>query len=437
MKKALLTITAAAIVAMAGSCGKESDKPTPEPKPEVTSLAISPTSLSLQEGGKATLKATMEVSDDKTDFKIEWESSDSGIASVKDGTVYAIKKGKATITATAGDKKAECQITVVARHIPIEGISLNSADTSLKRGNTLALHYTITPENATDKTVKWKSSDGSIVSVNPEGIIQAKKEGTADITVTAADGVHQAVCKVTVTPNLKLVLWRNGKAEDLPDKVTFTFTTLSLHQVVLFDKVDNGAWNGAQKDELKIVSSDPKIVPVEIGETNGNLVFNIGCRGEGIANVTFFYKETELGQIEITSVRRNFIAYRKTNYKDIEADAEGIYFNKVGGNKTVCISVTDKSTEPVFAVTTGGISMPEQDIPVGSFTQNAVNKDQKISSDGIFYKNRTKDSSDQETLSSQKMTISKDGDIYTIDYSSTNVVFFYRGKVKVKPAMLQ
>lgn len=436
MEKVLMTIMAAAIVATtAWSCSKENDKPSPEPKAEVTSLAINPASLVLQEGERATLKTTMEVSGGKSDFKIEWKSSDSETASVKDGIVSALKEGKAIITATAGDKHAECQITVTSKPVPIEGISLSSTDISLKKGDGMTLHLTITPENATDKTVTWKSSDESIVSVNSEGSIQAKKEGTAYIMVSAADGVHQAVCKVTVTPNLKLVILEDNQSKDLPDKATFTFATLSLHQVLLFDKVDNTYWSNVQKDELKIVSGNPKIVLVEVRETNGRLAFFIGCRGEGIANVTFFYQENEIGKIEITSVRRNFIAYKKGIYKDIETDAEGVYLNKIGGDKTVCISVADKSTEPVFVVTTGGIPMSGEDLPVGTFTQGASNKAQSISSGGIFYKNRTKDSSDQETLSSQKMTISKEGDIYTIDFTSTNVIFFYRGKVKVKPAI--
>ena len=63
-------------------------------------------------------------------------------------------------------------------------------------GKTLTLTATVTPDNATDKTVAWTSSNDAVATVDANGVVTAKAEGTATITATA-DG-KTATCTVTV-----------------------------------------------------------------------------------------------------------------------------------------------------------------------------------------------------------------------------------------------
>ncbi len=65
-------------------------------------------------------------------------------------------------------------------------------------GEIITLVSTIEPSNATNKNVSWKSDNEEIVSVTKEGIISAKKQGNATITVITEDGNKQAICKITV-----------------------------------------------------------------------------------------------------------------------------------------------------------------------------------------------------------------------------------------------
>ena len=81
--------------------------------------------------------------------------------------------------------------------IDVTGIALDKNELALKTGDTAKLTATVTPDNATDKTVRWTSSDDAIATVSEDGTITAKKAGT--VTITAAAGSFTAKCTVTIT----------------------------------------------------------------------------------------------------------------------------------------------------------------------------------------------------------------------------------------------
>ena len=83
--------------------------------------------------------------------------------------------------------------------IRVTGVSLNKSSLSLNAGATETLIATITPTEATNKSVTWSSSDTSIASVDNEGKVVAVKAGSAIVTVTTVDGNKKADCTVTVT----------------------------------------------------------------------------------------------------------------------------------------------------------------------------------------------------------------------------------------------
>ena len=82
--------------------------------------------------------------------------------------------------------------------IDVQSISLNKTKLSLKEGESETLTATVKPDDATDKTVMWSSSDASVASVDEGGKIMAVKEGTT--TITAKAGEKTALCLVTVEP---------------------------------------------------------------------------------------------------------------------------------------------------------------------------------------------------------------------------------------------
>ena len=68
---------------------------------------------------------------------------------------------------------------------------------------TATLKATVTPDTTTDAAVTWSSSNAKVASVNANGKVTAKKNGTANITAKTANG-KTATCKVTVKSTVKL-----------------------------------------------------------------------------------------------------------------------------------------------------------------------------------------------------------------------------------------
>lgn len=161
----------------------------------VSSIELDETSLTLKVGDTKTLVATVnpENASDKT---ITWTSSNPDVASVDEGgTITAIEKGIATITAKAGDKSASCNVTVM-REIPVSSVELDAKTLSLVAGDQVTLTAIISPEDATDKTVIWSSSDSNIASVDSDGKVTAISKGNTVITATS--GSKFARCRVYV-----------------------------------------------------------------------------------------------------------------------------------------------------------------------------------------------------------------------------------------------
>ena len=153
-------------------------------------------------GQTVTLTATVTPAN-TTNKSVIWTSSNTNVATVSStGVVTAVADGTATITATTADGtnlSATCEVTVA---IPVlaTGITLNKSTHSFNAaGQTVTLTATVTPANATNKSVTWTSSNTSVATVSSTGVVTAVADGTTTITATTADGTNlSATCEVTV-----------------------------------------------------------------------------------------------------------------------------------------------------------------------------------------------------------------------------------------------
>ncbi|MDD2956646.1 MAG: N-acetylmuramoyl-L-alanine amidase [Oscillospiraceae bacterium] len=89
--------------------------------------------------------------------------------------------------------------------VAVTGVKLDKTTLALNSGDTYELKATVSPDNASNQNVSWKSSNTGVATVTSAGKITAKATGTATITATSDDGGKTATCKVTVTDNASVV----------------------------------------------------------------------------------------------------------------------------------------------------------------------------------------------------------------------------------------
>ncbi len=158
---------------------------------EVQSVSLNKSFLTMNVGDSFVLTASVYPSN-ATDKRVTWVSSDEEIATVSNGYVQALKQGTVTIKAIADTVEATCRVEISAgsgEEVKVTGITVTSTSgDEVHVGETLQLEAAVTPDNATNKAVTWKSSDTAVATVNASGLVTGVKEGTATITATAADG---------------------------------------------------------------------------------------------------------------------------------------------------------------------------------------------------------------------------------------------------------
>lgn len=165
-------------------------------------------SIAMKKGATTKLKANA-----ASFHTVKWKSSNTKVATVKNGSVKAKNVGTATITATIGKVKTSVKVKVSKKSttpqpsppnppeeptIHVTGVEIDENSISLDIGQTKQLKATVKPENATDRSVSWRSEDSTIASVNAQGIVEAKAAGETKIVVTTNEKAFKAECNVKV-----------------------------------------------------------------------------------------------------------------------------------------------------------------------------------------------------------------------------------------------
>lgn len=167
----------------------------------VTGVSVSPNSATVGLGATQQLSATITPAN-ATNQSVTWTSSNTAVANVNaSGVVTGVATGTSTITAKTadGNKTATAAITVSA--IAVTGVSVSPNSASLFAGATQQLSATISPANASNKTVSWVSNNNGVATVNASGLVTAVAAGNANITVSSQDGNKSAVATITVKAN--------------------------------------------------------------------------------------------------------------------------------------------------------------------------------------------------------------------------------------------
>lgn len=168
----------------------------------VTGISLSETTVELKPGETRRLTATV-LPQNASNAEVTWYSDKESVAKVsQSGLVSAVSTGEATIHVVTSDggKMASCLVKVGT---PVKGITLSVSSKTLYVGDpSLDISATLTPANATDKSLEWSSSDPEVASIAPgaalRAVIKPLKPGKTTITATTKDGGFTASCEVTV-----------------------------------------------------------------------------------------------------------------------------------------------------------------------------------------------------------------------------------------------
>ena len=301
-----------------------------------SSVTLNKSTLELAIGGSEQLSATV-LPENTTDKSVTWASSDNSIATVDtNGNVTAVSVGSGTITVSCGEVTANCEVTVIT--IAASSVTLDKSTLELIVGSSDKLTATVSPANTTDKSVKWTSSDASVVAVNASGRIVAKAAGTA--TITATCGEATASCKVTVLPVAVTSVTLNKTSMSLTMGGSGQLTA-TVSPTNATDK--SVTWTSSDKS-IATVDANGKVTPVSAGTAT----ITATCGGKTASckvtvskkSQTITWNQTFANIVEGDVVELNATASSGLNvvYKVLEGDAT-IQGNKLTVNAAGTIRV--------------------------------------------------------------------------------------------------
>ncbi|MBR4504751.1 MAG: Ig-like domain-containing protein [Candidatus Methanomethylophilaceae archaeon] len=230
----------------------------------VTAISISEEEASVAIGYECSLGVDI-IPSDASDKRIEWSTSDPSVATVSNGVVKAVSPGTAIITATSvdGGFSDQCVVTVVKSAIHVAGVTLDRTSASIMVGEETALKVTVTPSDADNKVIIWKSVDPSVANVGQDGIVKGLSAGVTKIVASSADGNISDSCSITVI------------AKEIPaESVSLDKSTASMAEgenlkltaeVLPLDSTDNVQWSSSDTSVAK-VSSDGLVTALSAGK---------------------------------------------------------------------------------------------------------------------------------------------------------------------------
>ena len=204
-KKIFCTIQKSLIFIAAGLffAGQFSDAKAAAPKVQKITWSDSGSKIYMPVGSSKKLKVKITPKKAQSG-RLKWSTSNKKIAAVnKNGKVSAKKKGTVTVTCQVSaqpKKKIKCKINIVK---PAKKIKVDKKTVVLQIGDTYTRKASLSPGSATAKGIKYLSSDQKTVTVDKNGKLTGKSEGTATIKICSEDGFAEASYQVKVIGKLK------------------------------------------------------------------------------------------------------------------------------------------------------------------------------------------------------------------------------------------
>lgn len=157
---------------------------------------------------------------------VTYTTSNSAVAKVsQSGIITAVSKGSCTIYATANDGsgiKGSCTVTVKR---PVTNVTLNAHSISWNVGRSAHFYPTVTPDSASNLSVKYTSSNPAVATVDNTGLLTAVSAGSCTITCKASDGSGAYdTCTVVVKQPVTNITLNGDSTVNVDDKISLVGT---------------------------------------------------------------------------------------------------------------------------------------------------------------------------------------------------------------------
>ncbi|MCM1522175.1 MAG: C10 family peptidase [Muribaculaceae bacterium] len=304
----------------------------------VNGVTLDVTEKELTLGEEFTLTATV-TPEDASDKSVSWRSSMESVATVdQNGVVKAVGLGVTTIKVTTKgwgpEYSATCTVTVVEPTVEATGVTLDVNSKELTVGEEFTLTATVSPNNATDKTVTWTTSNAAVATVSAAGVVKGIAAGNATITATTTNG-KTAACAVTVVEPVVLAtsitLDKTSFTGYPNDVVTLVATVLpenTTNKTVAWESTDTNIATVDQTGKVTVKTTGNCTIIAKTTD-GSNLQAECSIIGqtvgiESILGVTI--EKADIYTLNGMLVKRN--ADRQT----VETLAPGLYILRVNGS---------------------------------------------------------------------------------------------------------
>ncbi len=224
-------------------------------------------------GSRLRLKTRI-VSVKQKKHKIMWYSSNKKVATISSkGLLRALKKGKTKITAAIKDTKKKSSFRLTVQNpVKLKRIKI-TGDKHVQAGDTLQLNAQLTPHNATNTKIIWKSSKPSVAAVDSSGLVSAREPGKATITASDKKSKKKAKYKITVekVPVTAISFSPNSvKSMETGTTQTFSVQIAPLNATNKKIKWSTSNKSAATVDENGVVTALRPIENVDITATSAD-----------------------------------------------------------------------------------------------------------------------------------------------------------------------
>ena len=333
---------------------------------------------------------------EKTNNKtLEYKSSNEKIAVVDgEGNVTPVGNGTCQITATTTDGsnlQAKCNVNVDIKPIKVTDIKIRQKSyTIISLNQTPSFRTTITPSNATNKEVKWTSSNENIAAVSENGIVTPVKNGTCKIIATTTDGTNLSA-SIDITVDFKVTSISFS---------TKSYTITSVNQTPSFrEKISpsNAAnksvkWTSSNENVAK-VSTTGVIKPVKNGTCKIIATTTDGTNLSASIDITVDIKATKITldktNINLTNEKysdkitakiepseaSDKVKYTSSNEKVAKVKEDGTVIAVGKGNCIITATTTDGTNLSAKCNVTSEVEYQKGD----------VNRDGKVNTLDVYY----------------------------------------------------